>query len=57
LQALVGNHLSYVIDVLRPTVPRDAAALLEPSELMDEEQRAAQMLNTMAERWVCCSGL
>jgi hypothetical protein len=46
LCAQVGNHLAYVLDVLRPVATSDVSA----SKLMDDEERAAKLMMQMAER-------
>jgi hypothetical protein len=46
----VGNHVAYIIDVLRP---RPALGQeLEPSAMMDGESEASRILLHLAERWV-----
>ncbi len=44
--AQVGNHLAYVLDVLRPV----ATAGVSASKMMDDEERAAQLMMQMAEK-------
>lgn len=42
----VGNHLTYVLDVLQPEVKEGTG----PAELMAAEEKAVELLMHMAER-------